>query len=80
MDIIKAPPLKIPDKQDILPSNKYLLSVKIGGEMQLIDVYAVCMPYQQDINKGRKAWYVDVTDYNGYKGSVNIKKLRCLPI
>ncbi len=67
--------LKIPAQTGIFRGAKFLLWVKTGGEMQLVNVACKGEPFQVLLGNGKSAWYVDVYGY-GIRKSVNIKKLR----
>lgn len=62
--------LKCPDLQAIVPSSKFLLWVKVGGEYQLKDVQVKAVR-----QTSRKAYEVDVYGY-GFRKTVSTKKLR----
>lgn len=76
--ILNAEPLKAPVRAGIKAHSKYLLNVKVGGEMQLVSVVCKGAPYAKKLKNGGLAWYVDVYGW-GVRRAVNIKKLREVP-
>jgi hypothetical protein len=70
--------LKTPCRSGIKAGGRFLLRVKVGGEMQPCTVVCKCAPYSKSLKNGGSAWYVDVFGY-GVRQSVNIKKLRIIP-
>jgi hypothetical protein len=69
------PSLKCPPRTGIFKGAKFLLWVKVGGEMQLASVACKGTPYPVGLRNGGTAWYVDVYGY-GVRASVNVRKLR----
>ncbi len=67
--------VKVPPQTGTFTGRRFLLRVKTGGDMELLNVIACSEPYQAPYGKGRLAWYINVYGY-GYSGRAMFSKLR----